>query len=99
MSRIPFEPPNHFSNVILAGQVLGHMPIPQALHGRTVALVTLSQEMLRLFYQTVGQLPINPRFDTPIQRAPVTVQADDQDGKWPLGKPMLRLKLRHPTTG
>ena len=74
MSRVPFEPPNHFSGVILAGQVLGHLPIPQTLHRCAVALVALSQELLCLFYQPVSQLPINPLLDTPIQRVAVSVQ-------------------------
>ena len=78
MSRVPFKSPNHFSDVILAGQVLGYLSIPQALHGRTGALIPLGQELLRLFYQSVSQLPINPLLDTSIQRVAVSVQADDQ---------------------
>ena len=65
----------------------------------TVTPVALSQEMLRLFYETVGQLPINPLFDTPIQRVPFAVQADDQGGKGPFGKPVLLLKLGHRDAG
>src|SRR5204863_6328933 len=85
MSRVPFKPPNHFSDVILASQVLGYLSIPQTLHGHTVALIPLGQELLCLLYQTASQLPINPFFDTTIQCAAVSGQADDQRRKWPLG--------------